>query len=427
MPLSGEMIKDDRYYGLYVGEVIDIDDPEDWGRLKVRIFEVYGTETETPDEAIPWAYEIERFGGTYDSGSRTPYMLRSTVGVIFERGNPIHPLVVGGIPKKPLPTWVYRGAYSSAVPTWTPPTDFTEIPKEARSDNTKFVVWKTPKGASIIVEEGDLEEYVRIIDRAGQVIEMKSPALKIGTGNPRGTANVVDSDGLAYAKVIPPATIRIIDLAGQEINMTAEPAKEKVKITSGARGATSATQQWLEFDSTTGKEVVTLIDSVGQYFKLTSYQKKVEFSCLGDHIATVTKSRTETIGTEHTKQVGTNMTYTAGANVNITSGANMTINATGVLTVQALATVLISALGAVVFNAAAAFTLAVTGVMSLLSTQVILGQAAEVQKVCNKTFMDLYNSHTHNYNPGPGGPTPSGVPNQIGVEDTHTTKHCQLS
>ena len=418
-------IKSDRYYGVYVGVVINITDPEDWGRAKVRVNEIYGSSLETPDESIPWAYEISKFGGSYDSGCRTPYLIGSTVAVVFEEGDPIHPMILGGVTKRPSQLWDYQGNYSSGSPLFKPPVDTTELPKEARRNTSRFIAWKTPKGAAIIVEESDGGEFFRILDRSGQIIELSSPAQILGTGNPRGDKNKIDSDGLTYAQVVPPSTIKVVDLAGQKILLHAEPAKERVEIVSQARAGVP--QQKVVMDTSSGQEFILIQDAKGQYYKLSAFENKIYMSCLGDNIETVVGNRQESIGMSHTKTVGMSLNYNVGLNTTILSGGQTTITSTLAMTIQALLTMAISVASAFTMSVAAAATITVTGVLSLLCTQVVIGVMGSEQKLCNLAFLTLFNSHTHTYNPGPGGPTPTSVPVSPGIEDTHTTKNVKCS
>lgn len=400
-------LEDERYYGVFVGEVVNTLDPQNYGRIQVRIFEIYGEEGETPDENIPWAYEVSKFGGSYDSGSKSPYLKGSTVLIAFEYGNPMHPFVIGGVPKKTESSWEYQGPYSNTSNIHNPPDSDTDIPKEGKSNNTRYIAWKTPKGATIIVEEDDEGEYLRIIDRAGQVIEMSSPVVKKSGGNPRGERNKIDSDGLDYSEILPPSTIRVVDLAGQEILLSSESGKELVSITSQNRDGSK--KQSLVFDTTSGQENILLKDSSGQFFKLSASDNKVLLTSLGDKTENITGNSTELVGIDKT----------------ITSTGKMTLAASGAMLLSALSTFTLAVTGALVLNALAAATLTVAGVFSMLSTAIVLGVSGSEKRIVNEDFITLFNTHTHTYSPGPNPPaatTPPLVPGVIGTHSTVNTK-----
>ncbi len=432
MLLRDEIVSRERYYGVYVGEVVDNVDPENWGRLKVRIEEIYGNKLETPTKEIPWASECSRSGGVFDSGSRIPYLTGSTVYIMFERGSPAHPIIMGGVTKKPVATWFYGTPHSVAKSTWSPPAEGTELPKEARDNQSVHVMWKTPKGATILVEEKDGGEFLRIIDRAGQVIEMTSP-VQIGEEHTRTDKNVIDTDGMDYSKMSGPATIRIVDLAKQEIILNADSGKESVLIKSQNRDGSRVQQihlltevdkeqiliedkagqqilmyaegtqeflqitdkneqrikmnaiphqeyieivdkqdQWIKFNAIAGQEYIEIEDKTGQKIKIDPVNHKILIECA-----------------EKDEQIVTDWTVVAGENAKVTAGT----------------------------------------LLQMLCSQVQLGIEGSVKKLCNEAFLQNFNSHTHNYTvPQHGaGTAPTGTPLQTAAIDTHTTTNTQAS
>ncbi len=124
-----------------------------------------------------------------------------------------------------------------------------------------------------------------------------------------------------------------------------------------------------------------------------------------------------------------NLEGTSGQDLSLNSGGQMTLSAGLLLNLSALAAITISAIAACTISAGAALTITAVGALQLLGLNVVLGQAATAQKLCNKAMMDLYNSHTHVYTlpQHPGGPGATSVPTQQGIEDTHTTSHVRCS
>lgn len=73
----------------FSGVVIDDDDPERRGRLRVRVPVLHGTSRDMPDDTIPWATNTE---GNSSSSFTTPE-LGKVVLVDFPHGDLYHPLV----------------------------------------------------------------------------------------------------------------------------------------------------------------------------------------------------------------------------------------------------------------------------------------------------------------------------------------------
>lgn len=87
---SNNAYKDDLVGTSWIGEVVDIEDPNKIGRIKVN---VYGKFDDIPTEDIPWAYP----GNNYTGGSSTGGGFFSVpkkgsiVSVKFDNGNIYHP------------------------------------------------------------------------------------------------------------------------------------------------------------------------------------------------------------------------------------------------------------------------------------------------------------------------------------------------
>lgn len=82
--------KDDLLGTSWVGEVVDIEDPQKIGRVRVK---VYGKFDDIPTDSIPWAYP----GNNQTGGSKTGGgffsvpKLGSIISVKFDNGNIYHP------------------------------------------------------------------------------------------------------------------------------------------------------------------------------------------------------------------------------------------------------------------------------------------------------------------------------------------------
>lgn len=82
--------KDDLLNTTWLGEVIDIEDPQKVGRIRVK---VYGKFDELEKESIPWAYPGNNTTGGSNTGGgfHSVPKLGSIVSVKFDNGNIYHP------------------------------------------------------------------------------------------------------------------------------------------------------------------------------------------------------------------------------------------------------------------------------------------------------------------------------------------------
>jgi hypothetical protein len=82
--------KDDLVGTSWLGEVVDIEDPQKIGRIKVK---VYGKFDSIPNESIPWAYPGNNQTGGSKSGGGffSVPKLGSIVSIKFDNGNIYHP------------------------------------------------------------------------------------------------------------------------------------------------------------------------------------------------------------------------------------------------------------------------------------------------------------------------------------------------
>jgi len=95
------------YYGdetrWFIGTVIDINDPQELGRVRVRIFGIHPTDTQlTKNEDLPWAQVVAPIleGGSSGIGANTGIKPRAQVfGIFLDGKNSQLPLVLGSVPK----------------------------------------------------------------------------------------------------------------------------------------------------------------------------------------------------------------------------------------------------------------------------------------------------------------------------------------
>lgn len=165
------------YNAFYFGIVVNSNDPERLGRVKVRIPCLHGT---VPYEAIylsdddlPWARSGIFNAAGNDMGQFIVPPKGARVFVTFEYNNPDNPIYFGGITTKIGKTKQYNNnpniydGKSIDIETDDYPTDL--------DDNTAIqVLYKSLKGSTILVDDKDGQESIKIIDASGQIIEMKN-------------------------------------------------------------------------------------------------------------------------------------------------------------------------------------------------------------------------------------------------------------
>ena len=138
--MSGDLLSrlvekiEGRFYGKYRAVVVDNSDPENRGRLKLRIPSVLGA-----DIVSGWALPCLPYGGAPDQGFFFIPEVDATVWVEFEAGNLDYPIWVGTF--------------------WGKPGGASEAPKPAdeQSPPTRKII-RTLKGSSIEIEDKDGEE-----------------------------------------------------------------------------------------------------------------------------------------------------------------------------------------------------------------------------------------------------------------------------
>lgn len=163
-----------RYYGKYRGVVVDNADPENRGRLKVRVPAIFGDEIVTG-----WAMPCAPYGGGPDRGFFFVPEVDDGVWVEFEMGNLDYPLWVGTF--------------------WAKPGGTTEVPKpaDAQSPPTRKII-RTLKGHSVEMEDKDGEEVFVITYNDGDktnVISMNKDGLTVTDANENNVT--MTKDGIA--------------------------------------------------------------------------------------------------------------------------------------------------------------------------------------------------------------------------------------
>lgn len=155
------------FYGKYRGIVVENADPEQLGRLKVKVPSVLGNEIVTG-----WAAPCVPYGGDMNQGMIFIPEVDAGVWVEFEAGDLEYPVWVG--------TYWSKSGGDSEVPK---PNDADGTEQSAVQDSPTRKIIKTLKGHSIQLEDNDGEEMVTIIEATNQnVITMDQNGIVVREG-----------------------------------------------------------------------------------------------------------------------------------------------------------------------------------------------------------------------------------------------------
>ena len=231
-------------FGIYRGKVEYNDDPLQLGRVCVRIPAIHGSESITTTEDLPWASTCNAFGGGSGYGSFMIPPVGSMVWIAFDGGDVDFPVVMGTFPVVPAkervmlrdsnqkhPVGTQSMTKSPSEPWKTPPSN--ESPSEflqmVRNHPETYVPFKSPKGASLVVEDRDEVERLRLTDRSGQGLVMSSPITRGNNLNNVGQRKLQNSDEgnslPAEALVERLASLALVDMGSQSIEFLTKKAK----------------------------------------------------------------------------------------------------------------------------------------------------------------------------------------------------------
>ena len=160
-PDQVEKYKSDRFDGIYRGVVVNNQDPEDAGRIRVRVFGVFD---DVKDDHLPWAEYADLFmqGNKTFGGFWVPD-LHSKVWVFFERGDHTMPVYFAGAPAwRDMPEERDLSTYPSE------PFNFAE--KSPKIPHNR--VFRTRAGHVLEFDDTYDKERIRICHRTGTQIVM---------------------------------------------------------------------------------------------------------------------------------------------------------------------------------------------------------------------------------------------------------------
>jgi len=261
------------------GRVESIDDPKGLGRVQVRVWALHGLPEDTPQKGLPWAIVNQPGGCGYDHGPSHGYQVGQDVIVLHRMGDPRFPVVIGSFHGDSASEieMLTRNGEPKEQPTWTAPKGNT-VPQDVFDGNetkhpTRAVWQKSYKGHTILVEDRDGEEFLQVIDRAGQTIEMFCPVTEEGNENnaeQRGARSSAKGDQVGHDKMVDRnAYIRLTDLSGQTITMNAQSGNEEIVLLSQPRAGSR--QQKIVLSSAVGRDKVSIEDTMGNQVTLDAF------------------------------------------------------------------------------------------------------------------------------------------------------------
>lgn len=86
------------YWGVYVGEVVSVDDPEKRCRVKVNVYDVFDG---VPVSALPWANFVLPLGARKGEGTINPVQVGDVVWIQFVGGDSRRPVIIGAAQSSP--------------------------------------------------------------------------------------------------------------------------------------------------------------------------------------------------------------------------------------------------------------------------------------------------------------------------------------
>jgi len=192
-----------RFYGKCRGIVVDNADPEQLGRLKLKVPSILGN-----DIVTGWAAPCVPYGGEMNQGVLFIPEVNAGVWVEFEEGDLEFPIWVGTF--------------------WSKPDGESELPKPNDADGTEQgsvqdpptrKIIKTVKGHSIQFEDNDGEELITIVEAVNNnVITLDANGITIKDG--AGTITIEDANGNQV--LMDSAGITCTDVSGNEIKMDSQ-------------------------------------------------------------------------------------------------------------------------------------------------------------------------------------------------------------
>lgn len=266
-----ESIRDNKWYGKYRGFVRDNHDPERLGRCRLEVPAVLGAGAECWSN---WSSPCFPWGGNDDQGCFMVPDEGATVWAEFEMGDPQYPIWTGfwiaGSNPGEQPSESKRLCSNADCQDCEDARQHSSEPDSLEHgkyhDPSTFhcprmrVLMKTETGHTILADDKDGSETLKIIDRAGQCIVFKcpvEPGSQVGNTQRRGEKIATDGSQLSQGLMKgQEASVDIRDLARQGMLCSAKLGEEKVVLRAG--DADLSRNESITMDSTPGQERIDI-------------------------------------------------------------------------------------------------------------------------------------------------------------------------
>ncbi|MCP4428752.1 MAG: phage tail protein [Chloroflexi bacterium] len=195
-----------RFYGKYRGFVVDNEDPEFLGRLKVQVPSLLGDEVVTG-----WAAPCLPYGGFTNQGILFVPEVDAGVWVEFEEGDLEFPIWTGTFWGKP--------DGESELPK---PNDPDGAEQDSVQDPPTRKIIKTKKGHTIQFEDADDEEMIMIYEAVnGHIVAMNADGIHISDGA-NGHEIILNSDGISLTDGVNDGNSMIMNSDGLSLESGAD-------------------------------------------------------------------------------------------------------------------------------------------------------------------------------------------------------------
>lgn len=207
--------------GMYRATVEDNQDPLGIGRVRIRMPMIHGTKNNgVPTEALPWSSTCNQSSG-YGYGSYIIPEVGETVIVTFEDENPYKPICMGSLYGTGSRYGKTYGTDGEDDEKWTSDPNENELPDGAkRNTPSRKILYRSPTGAEIAIDEKRGAESINITDGLGQGITINT---NLSSDTRRGKKATKDSEGTG---------ITIQDYQGQKIAFSATKESSSITISS---------------------------------------------------------------------------------------------------------------------------------------------------------------------------------------------------
>lgn len=161
----------------YLATVVNTNDPYKLGQIQIRIPSIHGVSKSQKyylaDNSLPWARPALYQGAGNDMGQFIVPAKGTVVFVSFEYNDLNKPIYFGGLYTLKYGTKTINDNsniyYGQELDTYT-----DDRITDLEDKSAQYVIFKSLKGSTIIIDDKDGHESIKIIDAAGQQIVMEN-------------------------------------------------------------------------------------------------------------------------------------------------------------------------------------------------------------------------------------------------------------